>query len=136
MQSNDDLFSTDTNPVIAAYEGFDKEQPEINTPGEIDKNSHNVMPIAGANETATDDKEDVSTDNEEDLEEEEDLEDEDEEDEEDAAYVDDAGLDANADTTADDTADDTDDEDDDDGTASALNKNSSITNADDKGGIY
>ena len=132
MQSNDDLYSTDTNPVIAAYEGFDKEKPEINTPGEIDKNSHNVMPIAGANETATDDREDGGTDNEEDLEGEEDLEDEDLEDVEDAAYVDDAGLDANADTTA----DDTDDEDDDDGTAGALNKNRSITNTDDKRGIY
>ena len=134
MQSNDDLYSTDTNPILASYRG-DDDQSVITTPVESDKDSKEMMPIAGANETSTDD-ENEGTDNEENASDEQDAADAEDVQEED---VDDADFGTNEDTVADDTNADTDDDDDDDeeeSTGTALNKSMSATSVDDKGGIY
>ena len=63
MQTPDELYSRYTNPANNLQEGFDRDQPEITTPGESEEDPHKIMPIAGANETGADG--DETTDDEE-----------------------------------------------------------------------
>lgn len=126
MQSNDELYSTDTDPVIASYQGYNVGQPEINRPGESYKNPREMMPIAGANETVMKDDENTINENAGD-----------EQMTENADDTEDSGSGNIENAATEDTNDDTYyDATDVEGNATAQNKNRSITSEDDNSGVY